>query len=183
MITDTMELILKTIENLPDEQAADYEFSRRVTNLLSKKRSDWVSSGEYAEKLKQQARKNEQRRDAIKEKERLVAEWVTHNLKHGMVVKMSGTRDGHGLRLVERVSFDQVICRQMKFYKRVDSPAGHRVLPADVHVVKIEKGLYIGSDQITTHGVEKVNKVYSFDGLVTVDGRHVNNCVLNPQPF
>ena len=146
-----------------------YHYGNLIRDAVDRRQRMWWGSDEQkaeqeARNAKNVARKVSQAKLAAKR-----IEWVEANLKPGMVVKMSGTRDGHGVRYVVGVDRGTVICRQMapthRLGRSIDEMKEaypHKswipvAVPSDTGKYSIWEITNAGTD----HGIDKVVGVFS----------------------
>lgn len=173
--------ITTTLETLSSKEVAQVEFYEEVKNLLIKKSIDWARSQERkqlqaakdavaATKKKQQQKRDKQ-----------VAGWVPGNVFAGDIVKMSGTRDGHGIRKVVNIkshnTWFEVECVAFRKIKRISNQTD-AATSGDIPALCVEAQTPSGKvitvyfeqiPQMTTHGCEKVIAVLRNGEMVRVE--------------
>jgi len=117
-ITSLNELI-QLINAMPVSAFDDDDGINAVRKVLDVRRGDWLGSDEYANQIHKESNALEQRRvkdtQRLEEREQRVAEMLAHDqLVKGMFLKVTGARDGHGIRefLELSPSGRRLVCRQ-----------------------------------------------------------------------
>jgi hypothetical protein len=161
----TLKDIVAAIDTLPVEAFKDtYGSSHEVDQAIKRGYKRWVESPEHDlhEKREEEEQKTRQKRDAERARERAanVKQWLKDGtLKQGVFIKVSGARDGLGIREFIGARERVVVCRQWQ------TSSWKRRLDKDAKLVKKGKEVWLGgselmpSDQITTHEYDKVVKI------------------------
>jgi hypothetical protein len=155
MMTPNQQSIIKLLNDLPLKEIIDAEFNGKIQATLQTQRVKWYSSDERKEECRLREEQNAKKRQTKAERELVTRAWALENLKPGMYVKMSGTRDKTGMRKVVAVEREQVVCRKIEpcWLNEVTSYASDEVLQIGT------KWFHVMHD-VTTHGAEKVTHTY-----------------------
>lgn len=115
----TLNELIQLIHAMPASAFDDDDGIYAVRKAMDVRRSDWIASDEYAnqiyaedKKLKERQKKDTQR---LAEREETITEMLAHGrLVRGMFLKVTGARDGHGIRefLELSPSGNRLVCRQ-----------------------------------------------------------------------
>lgn len=167
----TLQEIVDLIRAMPVSAFDDDSGINRVKIELDSRRRDWIASDEYANQIYDENKKLEARRkkdsQRLAEREQHVKDWLkAGKLVKGMFIKVTGTRDGHGIREFLEVTDGRLVCRQWTVVRRViDSRyagAAHRD-PRDKTFSGCKQlfdGTWIKPEtQITTHDFCRVAKI------------------------
>jgi hypothetical protein len=168
--------VYNAIALLTPREVIEFE-TTDFNRLLTVKRHEWYSSEEYKLQLRATAVKNEQRRQTAAEKETARAKWVLENLQPGQFVRMTGTRDGHGLRYVVSIQGNQVVCRKVspcwQNKKETYEEKGYDLFMA--FAARGGKTHYYVEHDVTTHTLGKVAEL-----LVSVGDGCYETMKINP---
>jgi len=145
------------------------ELSTAVRALFDNKAREWYKSDEYTKKCQAEVEKHNKRRETAAERSERAFKWAVKNLKVGMYVKMSGTRDGTGMRKVVAIEKEQAVCRKIESVWRNDTSQY-----PNAELFQIGKNWYHVMHDVTTHGMEKVTHTFE-----ERDGKYV----LTPLPI
>lgn len=107
----SIEQILALIQTAPKGEL--YHHGDVLRTAVERRQREWWGSPEQQEEQKQLAIK---RARAAAKRSTLAArraDWAREFIQPGMIVKMTGTRDGHGVRYVMEVDRGTILCRQM----------------------------------------------------------------------
>lgn len=149
-------VIIDLLNALPlSDYAPGGELSTTVRALLDNKAREWYKSDEYAKKCQADAERNNKKRLTAAERANHAQRWALKNLKVGMYVKMSGTRDGVGLRKVVAIEKEHVVCRKIEPVWRNDI-VSHKY----DELFQVGGKWYHVMHDATTHGMEKVTHFF-----------------------
>lgn len=168
-IPDTITVMIKQINDMSLSDV--YHYGNLVRDAIDQRQCMWWGSDE--QKTENDAR-NAKNTQAAVHKAILTArraDWAQENLKPGMVVKMSGTRDSHGVRYVADIDRGTVLCRQMSPTHRMGRTIDEmRDAYPNKHWVKMSINGEPGKYSIweitnvgTNHGLDKVVGVFGED--------------------
>ena len=110
-IPDPITQMLAMVQNLPLSDV--YHYGSLVRDAIDRRQRSWWGSDEQKAENEARNAKNTARKVSQAKLTAKRLKWVEANLTPGMVVKMSGTRDGHGVRYVTDIARGTVLCRQM----------------------------------------------------------------------
>lgn len=161
--------VYQAFQLLPIEQR--YDLACDLKTACDRASRDWFSSPEYQAK-----------RAAIAEKSQIAAvkkvalasrraQWARDNLVPGMLIKMSGTRDRHGVRMVTEVHKDVVFCRQMSPTHRMGrtieemqaSYPNKKWIKMGIRDEEGKFSIWEVTNSGTDHGTDKVAGVFTED--------------------
>lgn len=168
-IPDAVTLMLAQINNMSLTEV--YHYGGLLRDAVLRRQQAWWGSDEQAAEYAARSAKNSQaaaRKAALTARR---ADWARDNLKPGMVVKMSGTRDSHGVRYVMEIDRGTVLCRQMSpTYRAGRTIEEMQAAYPNKRWVKMsipgESGKYSiweVTNAGTDHGVDKVVGVFDED--------------------
>lgn len=172
MSKTTPEAIATMIAQINDMSLSDvYHYGNLVRDAIDRRRRTWWGSDEQKAENAARVAKNTQaavRKAALTAKR---VDWANENLKPGMIVKMSGTRDGHGVRYVTDIDRGTALCRQMSPTHRMGRTIDdmRNAYPNKRWVkmsIKGEAGKYSiweVTNAGTDHGLDKVVGVFDED--------------------
>lgn len=158
----------KAISELEIKEHKDYQSIGEMINELKKKEEEYFKSELYQKYLEKEQQDSEQRRQQAmslaKKREAQTKEWIENGtLKKGVFIKVSGTRDGEGIR--EFIDLDythwnqnRIICRKWSSLKRV-WPWGLKKSPAELAKNGFAQvnGIWVRPEsEMTTHDYSKV---------------------------
>jgi hypothetical protein len=161
----TIKDIVAAIDALPVTAFKDtYGSSGEINQALRRGWDRWMESSERVlhKNLEEKAREERQEKDAERARQRAanVKQWLKDGtLKQGVFIKVSGARDGLGIREFIGARERVIVCRQWQ------TSSWKRRLDKDAKLVKKGKEVWLGgselmpSDQITTHEYDKVVKI------------------------
>lgn len=168
-IPDAVTVMLAQINNMSLTEV--YHYGGLLRDAVLRRQQAWWGSDEQ---VAEYAARNVKNTQAAARKAALTArraDWARDNLKPGMVVKMSGTRDSHGVRYVTEVDRGTVLCRQMSPTHRMGRTIEEmQTAYPNKRWVKMaisdEEGKYSiweVTNTGTDHGVDKVVGVFTED--------------------
>lgn len=156
--------VLDYLKAMAPEDVADINFTVAVTTLLQE-RTRTYRTNSMSQKLRNPVFQptpapkkvnGNTKKTTIAEREQKVAAWAKAYLKPYNIVRMNGTRDGHGLRLVIEVRGDQVVCQR---FNKIAEAERIRFTPSSIVTVKENDGtksLYVKTRDYSTHQLGKV---------------------------
>lgn len=157
----TLTDILRAIRELPVEAFASFDTVHEVREAVQARRSEWTQSPQHDKQQQQEATKLAHRQDLDTARYGRRDRWARNNVKEGMFVKVTGARDGCGIREVISVASDGIACRQWR-------PASGRWRHRDTRVETFPSGSFLPDNQMTTHEFKKVAGHFTID----VNGRY-----------
>jgi hypothetical protein len=110
MEVKTIEDIIELIDSLPVEAFADIDAGHSINNLIQMRRREWEPAHDRFVRNDINRLERRQATDTARHAKR--EQWARVNIKKGMFIKVTGARDGHGIREVISVTTDGVVCRQ-----------------------------------------------------------------------
>jgi hypothetical protein len=173
--------IQATLDDMPLKESGQYEFRAVVEDLIKSKYVEWNASQDYRKELIEAEMEREKQRKKQEKRDAKIANWVVGNVFVGDIVKMSGTRDGHGIRKVERVvshgDWYVLECRAYDKIKRFYNVNSFRPV-GDIPDLYVQSDIVNGRictthfeviAQMTTHKPEKVVAVLRNKEMVRVE--------------
>jgi hypothetical protein len=158
----TLKEIAAAIDALPVGAFAKWEYGSAVKQAIERGYNRWHASQERVEVEQDEETKRWERRArdiALRaERHRNVLKWLTNGeLTKGTFIKVSGARDGKGVREFISASNNRLVCRQWLpvFMLRVDVPS----LMHSRGFKKVDGKWYQPADQMTSHEFNKVVKI------------------------
>lgn len=164
---DTITQMLAMVQTMPLSDV--YHFGSLVRDAIDRRQRSWWDSPEQKAENEARNAKNVARRVSQAKLTAKRLEWVEANLNPGMVVKMSGTRDSHGVRYVTDIARGTVLCRQMapthhmgRTIEEMQAAYPNKTwvkmsVPSDPSKYSIWEVLNAGTD----HGTDKVVGVFT----------------------
>lgn len=128
-----------------------------VVSALQVRYREYLESDLYKNKVARESARNDARRRTVAWTEHEIAKKVLTDgkLVRGNIIKVTGTRDGHGLRIFQGFDEnDRIICTKLDQWSLDYSDKGER---GDIY--EFEKRLYRMGIEATTHAAGKVRKV------------------------
>lgn len=110
-IPDVITQMLAAVQSMPLSDV--YHYGSLVCDAIDRRQRSWWGSDEQKAENEARNAKNTARKVS---QAKLVAKrvaWAEANLRPGMIVKMAGTRDRHGVRYISDIVRGNVLCRQM----------------------------------------------------------------------
>lgn len=158
--------IAEAIKTLPLKAFDSRTEINSVIEVLNNQAYAWRQSPKYVLQCKKENEALDRRRDREAVNAARRYDWAKRNLEVGMFIKVTGTRDGQGIREVLELTEDQVVCRQWNAIPAKRYNAYPHYSFGDVR--KLNDEYYITpNSQMTTHGYEKVlGKFDHKDGFV-----------------
>lgn len=152
--------VISELDKLPLQMI--YEYGDVVRQAVILKQQAWWGSDEQKALAKLQAKKNADNRQHQAQLAAMRREKTISTVKPGMLVKMTGTRDGHGLRYVTEITSNLVFCQQIRPLPR----AKHDIDPS--RIVKISDGnggahSWYTTNYGTDHALSKVMGIFTED--------------------
>lgn len=168
-IPDAITLMIAQINDMSLSDV--YHYGKLVRDVIDRRQRAWWGSDEQKAENAARNAKNTQaaaRKAALTSRR---ADWARENLKPGMVVKMSGTRDSHGVRYVTDIDRGTVLCRQMSPTHRMgrtidemrDAHPNKRLVKMSIDGEPGKYSIWEVTNAGTDHGVDKVVGVFEED--------------------
>lgn len=156
-LTEHQKQVYDVLCSMPLANAGDPTFHSLIRALLDRKYWDYRNSEEAKAAQQKVLTVNQSRRDREADKAAKRELWAKPNLRSGMIIRVDGTRDGHGLRLVDHLENYQIVCIQLNRAPKVDS-AQFLINVGPNRVLPLSK-----SSQMTTHLWNKVKEYAVMD--------------------
>lgn len=147
----TLNDVIQAIEQLPVETFADYHLvNHKVKEALDKREQEWHTSPAHDRYLKNDQNRLERRQAIDMARHATRARFAREHVKKGMFIKVTGARDGYGIREVVSVEMDGVVCRQ---WLPTRSPQSHMFsfVSRPGYVAN-----FVPANQMTEHMFDKV---------------------------
>ena len=147
----TLKDVLIVIQTLPVEAFHNFDTVHEVIEGVRARRSQWTQSDDANLRQQQADEKLTRRQDRDTAFAKRRNKWAREHVKAGMFIKVTGARDGYGVREVISVEMDGVACRQWL-------PNGR---PRHSNRDGFSKTLWRAENQMTTHMFDKVTGVFT----------------------
>jgi len=151
----TLKEIITAINALPVVAFGDDRSLDNLHGLLKNRRSEWFRSNEcqQQDELEEAKREKRRKKDAqtLNEREANVRKWLKDGtLIKGTFIKVTGARDGYGIREVVEIKSDHLVCRQWLPFNRCTYGTAE---------IKIDGRSFSAQTQMTEHGFNKVAEI------------------------
>jgi hypothetical protein len=150
----TLKELLAAINALPVTAFGDDRTLDIVHARMKERRSEWFRTDEPRKQNEQEEAKLQDRRhlDAQRfaQRERQVRKWLKDGtLTKGTFIKVTGARDGYGIREVVEIKTDRLVCRQWLPFNRCTYG----------DAIKMDGKSFSPQAQMTEHDFNKVAKI------------------------
>lgn len=98
--------IISIIDDLPLEAYKGTAFAAIVETRLKQRQREYFDSEQRKKDEQRQIKEGEKRQEEKQKHDKKVVDWVSKNVRVGDIVKMSGCRDGHGIRRVSKIEWN-----------------------------------------------------------------------------
>ncbi len=135
----------------PSNEIGAYTFRNEVVGILEQKQREYNTSAAAHQRARVAMEAMQARSERTARLGQARGAWAKKNLKVGDLIKVSGTRDGSGLREVLELQEHNIVARQLRAGGKSEQPAFKVYVSSSKRIVHL-----VHREQITTHGYDKV---------------------------
>lgn len=148
-----------------------------VIKALNDRRDEYICSDLFKEKVAADNARNDRRRTTIAWTEHEISKLMLQEgqLHKGNLIKVAGTRDGHGMRIFQGFDGnDRIICTKLEQHNL------YHLYKDSAEIYLFEKKCYVAGYEATTHDPGKIRKiliggVWQTKTVIDWDGKVLGN--------